>query len=164
MEASDIPEIPQDGLTDELADKYNGSKVKLAKFIPALNGGFIHEDKTSWKDGKKLPDGQFEITQVVFVETEPYGKDNNGNPLMVKLKIPLKKNKVDGKWGYPTSDGSTASKLKKMLKINKVDQCIGKEVILVKTVSKKGRPYLVISIPDYSIIIFINLLIHFLLF
>lgn len=144
---NEINEIQQGGLTEELADSYNGNKVKIARFVPNEEGtGDMHKFKSGFKDGEQLPEGQFVESKCVYIETEPYGIDEAGNPLTVKQKINLKQD-INGSWGFPTSDRSTAYKFKKMLKINKIQECIGREVIVVKT-TYKDRPYMTVSIPN----------------
>lgn len=151
-EIDNYENIPSSGLSEDLADKYNGSKVKIAiihppspkKSIFAINDKIVNG--TTYKAGTKLPDGVFDDGMEVILETESYGVDNQGNKLTASLSISMKPWK--GSWGFSTHEKSTAYKVCKMLKINHIKESLGKEVILVKTMTKKGNPKIVISVPQ----------------
>jgi len=135
---NDIIDIPTDDITEEIAQKYNGTKVKIANVKPG-------KKTTSWQNNQKLPDGQTIEVPVVYVETEVFGTNAKGQPLSKKTAFNLQN--LNGKLGFSTSPKTKARKFMKMLKINKIDESIGREVVIVST-SKNDRYDLVMSIPD----------------
>lgn len=140
----DLVDIPTGGLTEELADKYNGTKVKIARIVPDANGNTVQTIKSRWKDNKQLPEGQFVDVKAVVLETDAIGIDEAGKPIVIKQQINLKTHPVTGKLGFSKHEKSTAYKFFKMLKINKVEEAIGRDVVIVKS----GDDRLVISIPN----------------
>jgi hypothetical protein len=132
-----LEDLPTNPVTDEIADKYNGTKVKVKSVEPG-------SEKTSWKDGKQLPQGQTIEVPVVFVETEVFGTDAFGQPL--KVKESLKLQTINGKIGF-RGDMSKGKRFMRMLKINSIKDAVGREVLIIKKVSKT-RSALVISIPE----------------
>ena len=138
---NELEDIPAEAITEEIADKYNPTKVKVKSVVTGTC-------KSYWKNAARLPDGQFEIVPCVTMETEVFGTDAKGQPLSAKIDLKLQKS-LAGKWGFSTGQKSTGRKVLKMLKINNIQEAVGKEVVVVKTVGgKSGRPFLVISIPN----------------
>jgi hypothetical protein len=140
FDIGDLVDIPSSSITEEIADKYNGTKTKVAKV-------YVGEKTTAWKDGVKLPDGQTVVVPVVFVETEVFGKDAKDQPLFKKEAFGLKK--VGNKVGFSDHKKAKGRRFMKMLKINKIEEAIGKEVLIVKSVfgAANDRFDLVFSIP-----------------
>ena len=135
---SDIVDIPTDNITKEVAQKYNGTKVKITKVYPGLK-------KTAYQNNVKLPDGQTIEVPVVYIETDVFGIDAKGQPLLKKTSFNLQK--LNGKLGFSTSPKTKARKFMKMLKINRIEESVGRDVVIVST-SKNDRFDLVMSIPD----------------
>ena len=136
---SALGDIPIDSITEVIADKYNGTKVKVKNV-------FTDIQKTSWKNNVKLPEGEYVEVPVVVVETEVFGTDAKEQPLAIKEKFSLKQ--VGNKVGISEHPKSKARKLLKMLKINRVEEAIGREVLIVKSVDDNNRVKLVISLPQ----------------
>lgn len=136
---SEIEMLPSDSITEEVADKYNGTKVKILSVTPGTK-------RTSWKDGAQLPQGQFVEVPVVYVRTDVFGQDAKGQPLSVEENFNVVKR--NGKVGFSDHKKSKAKRFMKMLKINKIDEAIGREVVVVKKSFDSGRCALIMSIPD----------------
>jgi len=139
LKLEDLKPVPVGGLSEEDMDKYNGTRVKIGKVA-------IEYTESRWKDGVELPEGQTVRVPQVAVETEPIGQDALGQPITVKEWFPLKQNKVTGEWGPSLHPKSKCKKFFDLLKINRFEEAVGREVVVIKKRSSSGRAFLGINI------------------
>lgn len=135
----DMGAIESGGLTEELIDQYNGTRTTIAE-VKLIDG------TTAWgEDGKPLPEGQQRPIKQLQVSTASIGTDKAGNPIVIREKFNLKKDKVTGKLGWSMHEKSKSFKFLQNLKLNHFKDVIGKPVIVVKKVWANGKPYLGIN-------------------
>lgn len=141
MNLSDLVDIPSGDLSDEDYEKYNGTKVEIAEVIPMKKQVPFAEEF-----GKMLPDGQTREVAVAIVVTKPIGTNALGQPITVKEEFALKKHPITGKYGPNKHEKSKTFKFFNLLKVNSFQECVGKQIVVVKRVTQKGRKYLGFSI------------------
>jgi hypothetical protein len=139
IDTSKVGLVSADRINDEVADKYNGTKVKVLKVEPG-------KKRSTYKDNKPLPQGEFIETPCINVTTENFGTDAFGDPLFVTEQLGLQNR--GGKWGFSDSKKSRGRNFMKNLKLNSINEAVGREVLVVKKVRQNGKATLVINIPE----------------
>jgi len=137
---SDIGDFYPGGiLTDEQKSALDGSRAKIAKVST------VTEKSKFGLDGKELPLGQTIDVLKVRVETTPIAKDPNGNDVTIRQSFSLKFE--SGKWKVSHHEKSHSAQFFAKYGINRFEDALGKEVILVKKVNPVTKKvYLEISI------------------
>lgn len=125
----DLEDIPSGEMSDDEMNKLSGSKVKIASAIPT-------QKEVGYKDGEPLPDGETEEVMVVRITTVPFGKDIIGRDIVIKEDFGLKRHPTTGNWGVSHHPKAKSQKLFNLLKINRFEEAIGKEILIVKKVSE----------------------------
>ena len=132
LNLDDLVAVETGELSEEDKNKYDGTKVKIAK-------AYVKPKKTKYgPDGKQLPEGQTLDTFVTILETESVGLNNLGQPIVVKEEFNLKKHPVTGKWGPSLHEKSKSKKLFNKFKINTFKEVIGQSIVVVKKASEKN--------------------------
>ena len=135
LQIGDLKSVPSAGLSDEDINKYDGTRVRVARV-------YVDYQESRYEDGSELPEGQTVKVPFAFVETEPIGQDALGQPIAVTERFPLKRNPTSGEWGPSLHQKSKSKKFFDLLKINKFEESVGREVAVLKRLSGTGRAFL----------------------
>ncbi len=117
-------------LTDAQMNELDGKRVKIAevktKYVKSKFG----------LDGKALPIGQTIDVPNVLCVTESVAKDVNDNDVKVTEWFGLKYS--NGRWNVQHGPKAKSAKLFAKLGINRFEQAIGREIVLVKKVNPEN--------------------------
>lgn len=123
---------PERGWTDELMEKYDGTRVKVAKV-------WAEEVEKPWDEkGVMLNDGETKKLMVFKVETESVGPDALGEPLTYIEEFSLI-HLPNGKWQPSGHVKSNSRKFYDKMKINKFSEAVGKEIVIVRKLKQMGK-------------------------
>lgn len=131
LSLGDLDYVKSGSLSDEEMDKLDGFRVKIARIS-------IEDDSTPYgEDGNILPDGQKRPVKAIQLETEEFGLEQIGRNTVHRERYSLKLK--DGRWTVSLHEKSKSAQFLSKYKIDKFENAIGKEVVLIKKTNPETK-------------------------
>jgi hypothetical protein len=133
-------EKPVSDFSDEEMTKLDGTRAKVESVVlhdfdsnyaieDCIMNGIAYKGGDPFPEGASVPAKEFVLTTVAPL----VDKD-----LKVRERFPLKKRKKDGKWIASLHEKAKVYKAIKKYGVNRLDELVGKDVILSKMIRGKG--------------------------